>query len=73
MAKKNNVTLKLSHALYNQNCVEIAVEEFSKMAEIAISKQGKYTEVLIVDDDEKSISLEFANYALFLTIQLNDF
>jgi len=70
MVRKNNITLKLFHTFYDPSCIELAAGEFSELAEIALAKHGKYTEVLIANNEEKNISLEFANYALFLTIQL---
>jgi len=69
MSKENKTSLKFARALYSPESIEIAAREFAESAELAISKNKDYTEVLIAHKGDEDISSEFANYALFLTIQ----
>jgi hypothetical protein len=69
MPKRNNGTLKLSHVLYNPEAVDAAVVEFADSAEIAVSRHADRTDVSFVSGEDKTVLSEFANYALFLTIQ----
>jgi hypothetical protein len=69
MSPKNNTTLKLANSLYDSKSLARAVEEFSSSVDIALTKKGNYTEVAISNEADVNALFEFANYALFLTIQ----
>jgi len=69
MPKRSNAILKLSRSLYDPEAVEAAAREFAESAEIAVSKFADRTEVSIIDGGDDVLLSEFANYALFLTIQ----
>ena len=69
MLRKNNMTLKFAKLLYTFDSIEMAADKFSALAEIAIQKNKNYIEVSFANDKDSDIFSEFANYALFLTIQ----
>lgn len=69
MSKSNTANLRLSNSLYDFESIKLAVEEFSEISEIHFLKNKKYTEVIFADNEDFNLPFEFANYALFLTIQ----
>ncbi|NTW27389.1 MAG: hypothetical protein HGA36_03625 [Candidatus Moranbacteria bacterium] len=69
MKRKNSITLKLAHELYDPQSIEMAAGAFEELAEIAIVKNKHHTEIEFLSDEGENVLFEFANYALFLTIQ----
>ncbi len=69
MQKRNNTVLTFSHSLYDPQSIEFAAGEFAELAEIALVRRKDHTEVSIVNGEDDTVPSEFANYALYLTIQ----
>jgi|GEM_PF-890442 len=69
MPKRSDTILRLPRALYDPRLVEAAATEFAEVAEIAVVRRGNHTEVAIAGTGDGTVPSEFANYALFLTIQ----
>ncbi len=69
MSKNNTASLRLANSLYGHESIKLAVEEFSEISEIRLLRNKKYTEVIFADNEDLNVLFEFANYALFLTIQ----
>ncbi len=70
MKKEKDIKIRLENSIYNTKCIKQAALDFSSSIDIVIKKNGNYTEVSMIASDEDDVAFEFANYALFLTIQL---
>lgn len=69
MAKVKKTSIKLSHRLYDSQGIKEAGAAFSEVATILVVKGKDYSEVTIENAQDQDMILEFANYALSLTIQ----
>lgn len=69
MEKAKRISLKLTYAFYGRESIKNTILAFSDIVSMDIKKRPGYSEVFFENAESEDMVLEFANYALSLTIQ----
>lgn len=72
MSAPESQTLRFHRALYLQQAIKQAANDFADFAAFAIARDGEYYAVTLTDVDASAdgdVAAEFANFALYYTAQ----